>query len=69
MTSNEKWGLALVSLGVLIVLGLLAWVAWDGAKTTTQALDVAPKLDVPDLPVPNLPDGPRLPNAPVPRPQ
>jgi hypothetical protein len=69
MTSNEKWGLALVSLGVLIVLGLLAWVAWGGAKTTTQALDVAPKLDVPDLPVPNLPDGPRLPNAPVPRPQ
>ena len=69
MASNERWGLALVALGVLIVVGLLAWIAWGGARTTSQALEIAPKLDVPSLPVPNLPDGPRVPDAPVPRPR
>lgn len=69
MTSNEKWGLGLVALGVLLVVSLLIWVAWGGARTTGQALEIAPRLDLPDLPVPNPPDVPRVPNAPIPRPQ
>lgn len=63
MARNEKVGLALVAFAIVAVVGILVWFGWGGARTADREIEIAPKLVVPDLPTPTLPD------APIPRPK
>lgn len=56
-----------IAAAVLVVLGLL-WIGWQNANRGALDADIVARPTLPDLP-PRLPDAPRIPDAPVPRPK
>lgn len=63
------FGILLVVLGLVVVAAILVWSAWTGAQKTTESLPILPAIERPDIPLPNLPEAPRMPDAPIPKPR
>jgi hypothetical protein len=56
-------------IGVVVALLLaFAWMGWTRTQGAAHDLDIAVPRG-PDLPIPKLPDAPRIPDAPVPSPR
>jgi hypothetical protein len=63
--------IAFTSWAVAMLVLMLAWSAWRNRDVAGEALRDAASVvgAVPDVTRPTLPDAPRLPDAPIPRPK
>jgi hypothetical protein len=65
---TSSW-IALAAGALVVILAVLIWVAWSGANRMTDAVRLTVPARIPSVPIPTLPDAPRIPDAPVPTPR
>jgi hypothetical protein len=62
------WAAFLAGMAAALLLAL-AWMGWSQTRGAGRDLDLQLGPAVPELPMPSLPDAPRLPDAPLPVPR